>query len=426
MELLFDSHIGRGAFADVWLAKDALQRSVAVKFFNDTSPSQLEKNALDHARALTRVKHAAVVQVLAVERQTHPETGADALCIIMEFADGPNLSLHNTALTAKQASLIVADISGGLSAIHDVGLVHGDLHEANVIITPVGAKLIDILYTHSLAEVSTTFASRNRTDDLRALAIVLHKVLEKTPCAGLDLEAAHMRAASSLDSVSSVRRPYDDLLSRALLPKEADGADSVSSRGVSGSANAPLLGSPAGPAVAPGLGASPLARWRTAKPHARLLTILAGLVLLASLSVGVWKVTRASEQTSLVYDAQEEACKSGDLRGCVDQGNSLYTGRGVSRDPVRAFELFSKACEAGEPLGCLSRGWAHYSGTGTRKDASAAALDFERTCNDTIDSGCYGLGILYRDGTGRPKDPAVAARLIKRACDAGFGPGCGK
>lgn len=283
-------------------------------------PTQLEKNALDHARALVRVKHAAVVQVLAVERQTHPETGADALCIVMEFVDGPNLSLHKRTYRPRGA-------------------------------------------------------------------------------------------------------PFNELLSRALLPSKVDRSNRIDPIPAQDDASSHTHGSLQ---ENPGRGASPLTRWRTMRPHVRLLALVGGALLLAGLGRAAWSLAQADPQTSLVYDAQERACKSGDLRGCVDQGNSLCTGRGVERDPVRAFELFSAACEAGESLGCLSRGWAHYSGTGTKKDASAAALDFERTCNDAVVSGCYGLGILYRDGTGRPKDPALAARLIKKACDGGFGPGCGK
>ena len=90
MELEFDSKLGRGAFADVWLARDSLGRKVAVKFFNDTTPSQAEQNALNHAKALARVEHPAVVRILALERQPHPESNVECLAIVMEcFRDEP-------------------------------------------------------------------------------------------------------------------------------------------------------------------------------------------------------------------------------------------------------------------------------------------------------------------------------------------------
>jgi 5-methylthioribose kinase len=41
--------------------------------------------------------------------------------------------------------------------------VHGDLHEANIVVTPTGAKVIDILYTHSLAEVGTARANKRKS-----------------------------------------------------------------------------------------------------------------------------------------------------------------------------------------------------------------------------------------------------------------------
>ena len=153
MDLFGDSQIGRGAFGNVWGATDRLGRRLAVKFFSDTTPSQAEQNALDHARALTRVDHRAVVKVFAVETQIHPDSGKEPLAIVMEYVDGTTLSRLDNSLELPSAIRTATDIT--VQAIHDAGLVHGDLHDANVLVTEFGAKVIDILYTGTLASVGT-------------------------------------------------------------------------------------------------------------------------------------------------------------------------------------------------------------------------------------------------------------------------------
>lgn len=222
MDLAFDSKVGRGAFADVWLATDSLGRSVAVKFFNDTDPSQAEKNALVHAKALARVHHPAVVQVLSLERQPHPDTNAECMCIIVEYVNGPNLSLHQPALSSEHARAILLDVGGALDAIHAAGLVHGDLHEGNIVITKSGAKVIDIFYTHSLAEVGTRTSSRTREDDLRDLSVLFRQVLVKCGHTGRLVEEAYYRARDTPHSVFSVQRQFLDVLETAKEPSSAE------------------------------------------------------------------------------------------------------------------------------------------------------------------------------------------------------------
>ncbi len=113
MELSWDRQLGRGAAGIVWLATDRIGRSVAVKFFSDTTPSQIEQSALAHARALARVSHPAVVNVLSVEEQINPDTNTTSLAVIMEYVHGPSLSMYRDSFDATLATRIAQDISGG-------------------------------------------------------------------------------------------------------------------------------------------------------------------------------------------------------------------------------------------------------------------------------------------------------------------------
>ena len=212
MELLFDSKLGQGAFGDVWLAVDNLSRKVAVKFFNDPQPSLATKNALDHARALAKVNHPSVVRVLSVETQPHPESDAPGLAIIMEYVEGTNLSLHSGSFNQIEATAIVQNVTDALQAIHSAGLVHGDLHDGNVLLHSSGAKLADILYTHSLADVGSKTAMRTRKDDLRSLAVLLRAVLAKAPCDPRLLEDAFYRATTASETPAEVRAAFSGVL----------------------------------------------------------------------------------------------------------------------------------------------------------------------------------------------------------------------
>lgn len=215
MELKYQERIGQGAFGDVWLATDTLGRSVAVKFFNDASPTQAEQSAIAHAKALVRVDSAAVVRVYAVERQRNPETRAICLAIVMEYVPGPSLQKYTSRLSTQHARTVIRDISTAVEAIHSAGLVHGDLHAGNVVITSSGAKVVDIFYSHSLAEVGARTAAQTRDDDLRCLAGVLRQVAEKSVADRRSLAEAYFQATTSTTSARNIEELFAALLPQA-------------------------------------------------------------------------------------------------------------------------------------------------------------------------------------------------------------------
>jgi serine/threonine-protein kinase len=131
------AELGRGGFGRVYLATDErLSRDVALKHFLDgRSKPELE------GRALARVRHANVVRVYELFQH------AGQTMLVHEHVPGESLD-RRLAGGARPSPVVVGalldQILAGLAAIHDAGIVHGDLKPANVVVdADWNAKLID-------------------------------------------------------------------------------------------------------------------------------------------------------------------------------------------------------------------------------------------------------------------------------------------
>lgn len=86
MKLTLIEKLGDGAFADVWRARDQLDRNVAVKIVRPANAGVAD--ALAHAKALARATHANIVSVITLETIADPASGDDVDCVVMELLDG--------------------------------------------------------------------------------------------------------------------------------------------------------------------------------------------------------------------------------------------------------------------------------------------------------------------------------------------------
>ncbi|WP_170229963.1 lipopolysaccharide core heptose(II) kinase RfaY [Polyangium fumosum] len=177
MRLTFEEKVGGGAGGEVWRAQDELDRTLAVKFFNDRAPSLMERDAVTHAKALVRVKHPSVVTVVCIDDVEHPATGDVRCALVMEYVDGPTLGALKETITPGRAWALINQLCEGVEAIHRAGLLHGDLHEGNVLVAGDELKIVDILYTHSLAEVGAKTAQNHQSEDIRALARLVRLIV---------------------------------------------------------------------------------------------------------------------------------------------------------------------------------------------------------------------------------------------------------
>jgi serine/threonine protein kinase len=119
--------IGAGRRGEVWRAWDStLEREVAVKLMH---AGQEDTALLEEGRALARVRHPHVVNVLGVERRD------GRVGMWMELVRGWNLEQLVRAqgpLEPGEARRLGIEIGSAVAAVHAAGLMHRDIKPANV------------------------------------------------------------------------------------------------------------------------------------------------------------------------------------------------------------------------------------------------------------------------------------------------------
>ncbi len=145
-----EDHPREGTFAYVYQAFDnQLERQVAVKVLKPlrTQNSEWVDHFRTEAAALAQMENPYIVRVYEVDTDT--TSGLDYLA--MEWLGGQSLADWRRAVanpSIENLLDIAIDICKGLQAIHDRGLMHGDITPRNVYLEPDNggwrAKLIDL------------------------------------------------------------------------------------------------------------------------------------------------------------------------------------------------------------------------------------------------------------------------------------------
>jgi Tol biopolymer transport system component len=154
------SPLGAGGMGEVYRARDTrLDRTVAVKIL----PSHLSENPEakqrfdQEARTISSVNHPNICTLYDVGHQN----GIDYL--VMEYLEGETLAdrLRKGPLPIDQVLRYAVDICEGLDKAHRCGVVHRDLKPGNIMLTKVGAKLMD--FGLAKASVASAAAASNLT-----------------------------------------------------------------------------------------------------------------------------------------------------------------------------------------------------------------------------------------------------------------------
>ncbi|MFZ5786172.1 MAG: protein kinase domain-containing protein [Acidobacteriota bacterium] len=236
--------IGGGSFGDVYRAWDPLlERDVALKLWRaDEGPADAgARRFLHEARLLARVRHGNVLTVHGVERH---DGRAGMWTDLIEGESLEERLARGGPLGAEEAALFGVDLCRALAAVHEAGLVHGDIKAANVL-RERGGRIV-------LADfgAGTTVASRGqngacgtplamapeilrggaptRVSDLYSLGVLLYRLVSgrypiEPETLGKLLEDHHNGARVPLvDRRPDLPLAFTEVVERALAPNPGD------------------------------------------------------------------------------------------------------------------------------------------------------------------------------------------------------------
>ena len=161
--------LGRGGMGEVYKARDlTLERDVAIKVLSAgrNDPDDARKRLLHEGKAVAAVDHPNICAIYEVGEAPDGST-----FIVMQYVEGKTLAatLLRGPMTVRDALVLGAQITEGLSAAHRRGIVHRDLKPQNIIVTPSGGlKLLDF----GLAKVvlPSTLSSDASTQSMETVA----------------------------------------------------------------------------------------------------------------------------------------------------------------------------------------------------------------------------------------------------------------
>ena len=106
-----------------------------------------------------------------------------------------------------------------------------------------------------------------------------------------------------------------------------------------------------------------------------------------------------------------------DPRALVREGDRLLGGAPETRDPARAFELYTRAAALGDAAAMLRVGICHEKGLGVPANPAEAAAWYRRAADLGLPDAQLLLGRAYETGAGVAQDFERAAQWVHRAAE---------
>lgn len=199
--------VGKGGFARVYRARDALGRDVALKLFPVTpeNAGALSSRVLREGSLLAKVNHHNVVVIHGVNQSK------DFVGLWMQFINGRTMEDELRArgpLSAEEATPIGVDLCRALAAVHGRGLVHRDVKAQNVMREEGGRTVLmdfgagtelttGLRKSHDMAGTPLYLAPElfdgqpaTRASDIYSLGVLLYRMVTREyPVEGADRSA---------------------------------------------------------------------------------------------------------------------------------------------------------------------------------------------------------------------------------------------
>jgi tetratricopeptide (TPR) repeat protein len=230
--------IGAGGMGVVYRAHDErLQRDVALKVLaagtlaDDTARKRFRKEAL----TLSRLNHPNIATVFDFDTQD----GTDFL--VTEYISGVNLDtkVASIALPEKEIISLATQLSQGLEAAHQSGIIHGDLKPSNLQITAdARMKILDFGLARWMPHASELGLTVTVTEAHEHMGTLAYMAPEQFRGAGPDVRSDIWGAGAVIYEMATGKRPFIEptgpQLVNAILSKEPTSPKSLNRQVSSG------------------------------------------------------------------------------------------------------------------------------------------------------------------------------------------------
>ena len=165
--------IGTGAIGDLFRARDTrLGRTVALRVVSNEIAADGERRArfLSDAKAAAALSHPNIATLYEVNEDQ------GLVYLALEFVPGESLArvIGGRGLNARRAIDYAIQIADALAEAHAVGITHGDLTPANIVITPKGTvKILEL----GLASWTRSGRLRGDHDDIFWLGTAIFEMI---------------------------------------------------------------------------------------------------------------------------------------------------------------------------------------------------------------------------------------------------------
>ncbi|MGQ9599049.1 MAG: protein kinase domain-containing protein [Anaerolineae bacterium] len=136
-----ESLLGRGGMSEVFKARDANGKTVAIKILNETDPYLVTKFVQEGNKIGPLLRgHPNIVYVY--EFGQGPD---NRLYIVMEFVDAPSLrKVIRKEWTEAEIVSVIGQVCSGLAFAHENRIIHRDIKPENILLTADGmVKIVD-------------------------------------------------------------------------------------------------------------------------------------------------------------------------------------------------------------------------------------------------------------------------------------------
>ena len=199
--------VGSGGMGDVYRARDPrLNRDVAIKVLAHagTDPSR-QRRLTEEAQAASALNHPNIVTVYDVGVQD------DVPFIVSELVDGMSLRglLVRAPLNVREVLDLSVQMSEGLAAAHQAGIVHRDFKPENVMVTREGrVKILDFGLALVGAQQNTPIHDATLTQPLTIQGTVPYMSPEQARGAAVDYRTDQFSLGSTLYEMVTGRRAF--------------------------------------------------------------------------------------------------------------------------------------------------------------------------------------------------------------------------